>query len=395
MKNKLLILGAGSSHLPVIDLAKKMKIVTVVMDKNPSAIGFSICDKAINLDSINPSNVFNVAKKEHVSGILPTGDYSVYPAAYAAEKLGLPTIGTKIAKLVTCRSNLFQKFQNDGVPIPLGKKAKNVKQAIDIAKKIDFPLILKPGSSFGGSRGVIRVNNISELKSRFDHAMKNSLNDNIIIEEFIGGATHSIESLTVNEKTHVLAISDRERTSEVYCVDFRISYPSEQEDFLQTKIKFAVKKAIKSAGIKNGATHIEAISDNNRIYIHDFGARGGSGGYIPAVIVPNVCGINLMQKMILISLGKKIGSLKPRFKKSVVYGFFHPPPGKIKRIIGLNQVKQFPGVIDFQLHVKKGDRVSEITTGPERPGFYVVKGKNLDESKKRANLLENRFKILT
>jgi len=40
-----------------------------------------------------------------------------------------------------------------------------------------------------------------------------------------------------------------------------------------------------------------------------------------------------------------------------------------------NEYINYLGVIDIQLNVKKGDRISQITTGPERPGFYVLREK--------------------
>ena len=95
---KLLILGAGVSHIPIIKTAQKLGLFTVVMDKNPKALGLKIADKPICTNGAEKNEVFRVAKEQKVDGILSTGDYSVIPAAYASQKLGLPSIGYDIAQ---------------------------------------------------------------------------------------------------------------------------------------------------------------------------------------------------------------------------------------------------------------------------------------------------------
>ena len=95
---KLLILGGGTSHLPIIELTKKLHIFAIVIDKNKDATGLKTADRSFVMDGSNEHDVFKIAKQEKVDGILPTGDYSVFPSSYAAEKLGLPTFGIKIAK---------------------------------------------------------------------------------------------------------------------------------------------------------------------------------------------------------------------------------------------------------------------------------------------------------
>lgn len=394
MGNKILILGGGHVHLPIILTAKKMGLYTAVMDKNPYAPGFKICDKAIILNGNSKFNVHNVAKKENVDAILPTGEYAVVPAAFASENLGLQTIGTKIAELATNKAELFQKFTKDRVPIAPHKRVTTLKAAKKCASDIGFPIILKPGSSYGASRGVIKVNTMEELIRNFSYTLHKSFTKDVIVEKFLDGVAHSLETITVNGKTHVLAISDKIRTINKFCVDLSLLYPSEDRKKTQTELIRAAIKSIDSVGIRNGICHVEAMSINGKAYVFDFGARGGASGYIPALVVPNVCGINMMNKMISLLLGWKIGSLKPKYCHGVIYSFFHPTPGRIQKISGINNIKKFPWLVDFWLRAKKGDIILPLSDGLKRPGFFVVKGSNLAQAKKRLSLVEKTIKIV-
>ncbi len=392
---KLLILGGGTSHLPIIELTKKMHVFAIVIDKNKDAIGLKTADRSFVKDGSNEHDVFKIAKQEKVDGILPTGDYSVFPSSYAAEKLGLPTFGIKIAKLVTNRSMLFKKFLKDKVPTPKVVVTKNVNHAKKIAEKIGYPLILKPGSSFGGSRGVVKINSDIELARMFSYTKNNSLSKNVILEEFIDGIGHSVESITIKGKTTTLAISDRIRNTSFYCVDTRINYPSIQNDELKSKIVEAAKKAIRSSGMNCGPSHIEIISKSGKVYVHDFGARGGAGGFIPTVIVPLVSGVNMMEKIILMYLGMDVGKMIPQKKNYVTFGFFNPNPGRVKKITGVRKVKQFPWVVDINLRLKEGDKMPIITSGPDRAGYYVIKASNNKKIRERNELIKKYIHIKT
>jgi len=395
MRKKLLILGAGWSHIPGIRIAKKMGIFTVVMDKNPNAPGLKISDYGYILDGSNKENVLRIASKEGVDGILCTGDYSVIPASYASTKLGLSCIPYNIATLVSNKGKLFEKFRKCGVSLPKGKLVSNLKEAKSYAQELGFPIILKPASSFGGSRGVIRVENSAHLSERYYYCKKNNLDPKIIMEQFLPGIEHTIESITINGKTHTLAISDKIRTTGAYCVGLSLDYPSIQRKSIISKLKKQAGLAISASGIKNGVTHIEAISFKNEVYIIDFGARGGAGGYITSVVVPKLIGINMMEKMIQISLGEKISSLKPRFSQFVTYRFLSAKPGIVQEIKGIKKRKKIPGLIDLKVLVKKGDKIQILRNQLLRSGYFVVEGKNFKQIQERIKRIENTIKIVT
>ncbi|WP_162858682.1 ATP-grasp domain-containing protein [Candidatus Nitrosotenuis aquarius] len=395
MQKKLLILGGGVSHLAIINIANNMGLHTVVMDKNPAAKGLKIAKKAINLDGGNKEQVLSVAKAENIDGILSTGDYSVIPAAYAAEKINLVSLGSKTANLVTNKGELFSRFAKHGVPIPPRKVVTNFKDALGVVNKIGLPVILKPEYSYGASRGVIRVNSIEEFEKKFKFTQGFCLKKGIIIEKFIDGLEHTIESITINGKTSVLAISDKIRTSNPYCVATSLDYPSKQKKDIVRKLKLAAKKAIAASGIRNGASHIEAISLSGQVYVIDFGGRGGAGGFIPSVVVPRINGVNMMEAMIKIALGEKVGSLKPQFWNSVIYRFFVAEPGIVKSINGIRKAQKISWVVDLKIHVKKGDRIEVLSNQLLRPGYFVVVGKNNQEAEKRAKLIQELVKIKT
>lgn len=395
MKKKILILGGGLIHVPTIKTANQMGLFTVVMDLDPNAIGLKIAKKGIPLDGSNKKNVLRVAKSEKVHGILPTGDYSLTPAAYAAEKLGLNSMSLATSLLVTNKGKLFENFSKYGVPIPPRVLTKNLSESLSAVRKLGFPVILKPEYSFGASRGVIRVNAFSELEEKFKFTEKFCLKKGVVVEKYIDGLEHTIESLTIDGKTHIMAISDKIRVSDPYCVGISLDYPSKENSNIIKKLENAARKAIMASGIRNGATHIEAISRNGKVFVIDFGGRGGAGGFIPAVIIPKINGINMIKCMIQLALGEQISSLFPQYSRSVVYRFFTAKPGVVKKITGVKKVKKFSWLLGIHLSVTKGDVVEVLSNQTLRPGYFIVTGKSIQQAEKRAKLVQSLVKIDT
>jgi len=260
---------------------------------------------------------------------------------------------------------------------------------------IHFPVIVKPTLAMGGSRGVIRVNDLEHLKIGFELAQQASRNGSILIEEFLEGIEHSIESLVYHSKSYTLAISDKARTEGTYCVDTNLNYPSLFPFYVQRQMCDIAQMAASAIGIENGATHIEMIVTSSGPKIIDFGARGGGAGFIPSVIVPHVSGVNMIQEMMRMALGEKPSELNPKWQRGAVYHFFTPPSGIVIKISGLEEAAKTNGLVDFGLKIEIGDYVPFVTNGLQRSGQFVVVADTLKSALERAEEVERLVKIET
>ncbi|MBK7139349.1 MAG: ATP-grasp domain-containing protein [Bacteroidetes bacterium] len=72
-----------------------------------------------------------------------------------------------------------------------------------------FPIIIKPDKSFGGSRGVSKINFIEQAQQAFDFASQASFNRKVVIENCAEGIEYSCEVLVFNKQTSVLAIGQK------------------------------------------------------------------------------------------------------------------------------------------------------------------------------------------
>ena len=116
-------------------------------------------------------------------------------AARVREALGIP--GTSVRSSWLCRDKPAMKevLRKGGVRCALSTGASSVQEALDFAKEVGFPLILKPRDGAGAS-GTARVNNVEQLLA----AARNLGLDagrSVAVEEFIEGHEAFYDTLTV------------------------------------------------------------------------------------------------------------------------------------------------------------------------------------------------------
>lgn len=395
MTKTLMILQGGPVQANIVKLAKKMGLNTIVIDRDPDAIGLKVADVGEAVDVIDKEAALKLAIEYHVNGVLAGGDVSLPTAAYISEKLGLIGLTPEQAEIATNKELYYNEFKKNFIPYPKTKIVSTLEECYKAIEDIGYPSIIKPTTSFGGSRGVRRINDINDVDESFDFAKKASKNGRVMVEEFIDGEEHTIESLILNGENNVLAISDKERIKNMYCVATSLNYPSKLPEKTLRKMELIAQKVADAIELKNWISHIEVITYNGEIKLIDFGARGGGAGYIPTMIVPHISGVYMMEEFIKMILGEKNNDIKIKQNNAVVYRFFTPNPGKIVEIQGIDELQHIENLLDFHLNVKVGDYISNVNTQLDRAGYFVIKANSLDSALKDVKKVENIVKFIT
>ena len=250
--SKLLILGAGQMQVPIIALAKQLGHTTIVADFDPSAPGFKYADVKSTISTIDKDAVLELAKSEHVDGILTTSDYPVRVVAYVGEKLGLPAMTQQVAEACTNKYQQRLLFRDNGINTPFFVQCD---ANSDLSSLKEFPYIVKPVDS-SASRGVERVNTMKQLKEAVNTACGLSRSGNAIVESFIGGKEFSVETLTQKGVTYIIQITEKLTRGEEqgYFVEDTHIEPARISDEEAEAIRTEVLRATKAVGVNNCPT---------------------------------------------------------------------------------------------------------------------------------------------
>jgi len=317
---RILILGAGEMQIPVIQKVNEMGYESIALDYDENAIGFMHAKRKYVVSSTDSDKVLEVAKAEHADAILTTSDYPVNVVAKVSKILGLPAMLPEVANICTNKFLQRKLFSDNGINAP---KFCLLSDNVDLKSFKEFPYIVKPVDS-SASRGVKKVNDITELSEAINEARGFSRTGKVLIEQYIGGKEFSVETLTQNGETTIANITEKLVIGEEYgyFVEDTHIEPARITDNEWNLIEEEVKKALKLIKADNCPSHTEVKLWKGKPYIIEMACRLG-GDYITSDLVPLSTGIDMLANLVRLSLGIPVEREKTIRKVSCVQ-FLNP-----------------------------------------------------------------------
>lgn len=307
---KLMILGGGLYLIPVIKKAHELGIYVITVDYLPNNIAHSYSDEYHNVSVVEKEKILELAKKLKVDGITSfVNDVGVVTAAYVAEKLSLSFPCSYEAATILQDKGKFRKFLEDNnFNVPHSKRYSDLTSPFNDIDYFEWPVIVKPTDSCG-SRGVTKVENVSELETAIRLAINNSYNGSYIIEDFITfkGYHSSADSFTINGKLVFNVFSDQlfDSNSENRYAPTEIIWPSTMEIKNQEYLTTELQRLMNILKMKTGIYNIETcVGTNGKPYIMEVSPRGG--GCRIAEIQKLAYGIDLIEYEVRASVGLEL-----------------------------------------------------------------------------------------
>ena len=223
-----------------------------------------------------------VAAVRRIQGHLPvdrmeaTVEAHVLPVAKVREECGIP--GTSVRTTWICRDKPTMKdvLREAGIATAQSLGAKTADEAREFAKRVGYPLILKPRGGAGAS-GTCKADNDGELEQAIE-ASGLAHGQSVAVEEFVEGHEGFYDTLTVNGQirhdfvTHyfpnVLEAMRTRWISPQFVVTNRIDTV---EDYAQ--VREMGKRVIEAIGIDTAPTHMEWFFGPQGLKFSEIGCR--------------------------------------------------------------------------------------------------------------------------
>lgn len=404
-KKNLLIIGGGIEQIPAYKLAKKRGLTIVGTDVNSDAPALKLADHCLMASTRDPKAtliaVKSFSKKLKIHGVMTIANDVALTVSIVSNALNLPGISLESSKKVSDKLLMKNAFKLSGVSTPWFTSVKNLNELKKIISSNIFNrFVIKP-SDGRGARGVILIDKNTDLKWAFSEAKKYGSSGKIILEEFINGLQLSTESFLLNGKVFTPAISERNYEDLEkffpYFIENGGTIPANINKNMKIKIDKLIKDGAKALGVSEGIVKGDIVinSDGTPMIIEL--ALRLSGGWFASHQTPAATGVNLVDIVISHALGKKISaqSLLPKKKMATAIRYWFPEPGKIKEIIGENNLKKLKGLIAYGFLKKKGDIQKKVKMHADRFGYIMVTAKNRKDAIKQVNTGLAMIKIIT
>jgi len=371
---RLLIIGASVLQLPAILKAREQGLYVGVIDMNPDAAGVKFADKFYKVSTIDIPGVIAAAVDFVPDGVMTLAtDMPMRSVAAVAEYFGLPGISPSVALNATDKVAMIECFKNNNVPAPWFYAISSRSGFIDLLKHVAPPFVLKPNDS-SGSRGVVLVTDNKMAIEAYEYSSSASRSGMVLVEEYLSGPEVSVEMLTIDGQSYVIAITDKLTTGAPHFVEMGHSQPSMLPESTLEKIKDVAIKAVKAIKIDNSPAHVELIVTSNGPKLVELGARLG-GDCITSHLVPLSTGIDMIQASIQLALGLK-PDITHRLDKGSAIRYLRSDEGAFDHVEGINEVNKLNGVKHIEIVKQVGDKISTVHGSGDRIGYVICQADN-------------------
>ena len=399
MIKKILIANRGEIAVRIIRACREMGIRTVAIysEADKDSLHTKLADESICIGPA-PSAKSYLNVKAILEAACLTGADSIHPGygflsenpsfARICEEMGIKFIGPsyKLIELLGNKSKAKETMKKAGVPVVQGSEGliKSKSEALEIAAKIKYPVMLK-ASAGGGGKGIRIAYSEEELKKGYDivkQEAKVSFNDDsLYLEKFIENPRHVEIQVLADEHGNCVHLGERDCSIQRRNQKMIEETPSGILDEKTRKImgETAVK-AVKEIGYTNAGT-IEFLVDKNKdFYFMEMNTRV----QVEHPITEMVTGIDIVKEQIRIANGEKL-----KFDQDDIKFFGHSMEVRINAEDPDKNFMPCPGLITG-LHLPGGNGVrvdTAIYSGYAVPPTYdsmlakiIVHGKDREES---------------
>jgi pyruvate carboxylase subunit A len=355
MLKKVLIANRGEIAIRVMRACRELDIRTVAVysEADRDALFAKYADEAYCIGAppaaesyLNIKKIIGVAKESGAQGIHPGyGFLAENPSfAYSCEREGIKFIGpsSKVIELMGNKIAARKEMTRAGVPITPGTPdcVSEYDEARVVAKKIGYPIIVKP-SGGGGGIGMTIVHNEEDLKKGLEMSSKIAASTfgmpEIFIEKYIEHPRHIEFQVLADSHGHVVHLGERECSIQRRHQKLIEEAPSPAlTPELRIRMGEVAVKAARQIGYESAGT-IEFIFSNGEFYFMEMNTRI----QVEHPVTEMVTGIDLLKEQLRIASGEPLSfnqadvcmngwAIECRINAEDPLNNFIPSPGKLR-----------------------------------------------------------------
>lgn len=321
-KQKIMILGGGPNRIGQgiefdyccvhASLAlKQLGFETIIVNCNPETVStdYDTSDK-LYFEPLTLEDVLSIYEKEKPVGVIAQfGGQTPLNLAADLEKNGVKILGTapSVIDLAEDRDLFRAMMEKLEIPMPESGMAVNVEEALEIAEKIGYPVMVRPSYVLGG-RGMEVVHDAESMVGYMKAAVGVTPDRPILIDRFLGHATEC-EADAISDGTHafVPAVMEHIELAGVHSGDSACIIPSKyiSEENVKT-IKEYTRKIAEEMHVK-GLMNMQYAIENGKVYVLEANPRASRT--VP--LVSKVCNIRMVPLAIDIVTSELTGRPSP------------------------------------------------------------------------------------
>ncbi len=305
-KPKIMILGSGPNRIGqgiefdyccvhAASALRKLGFETIMVNCNPETVStdYDTSDK-LYFEPLTLEDVLSIHEKEKPLGVIAQfGGQTPLNLAADLKKAGVNILGTTPETIDFAEDrDLFRAMMEKlEIPMPESGMAVTVEDALEIAERIGYPVMVRPSYVLGG-RGMEVVHDAETLKVYMNAAVDVTPDRPILIDRFLHNAMEcEADAISDGENVFVPAVMEHIELAGVHSGDSACILPSlniSPENV--ATIKEYTKKIAKEMDVR-GLMNMQYAIENGKVYVLEANPRASRT--VP--LVSKVCNIQMVQ----------------------------------------------------------------------------------------------------
>src|SRR5687767_850598 len=287
-KKKIIVLGSGPNRIGQgiefdyccvhgLLAIKECGYESIMINCNPETVStdFDMADK-LYFEPVYWEHIREIIEHEKPDGVIvQLGGQTALKLAEKLHEKGIKIIGTEFDNMDIAedRGRFSDMLKDLGIPYPDYGTAYSVDEAIVVANKVGYPVLVRPSYVLGGQRMRIVIND-DELEKAVISLLKHIPGNKILVDHFLDRCQEAeIDAICDGEKFHVMGIMEHIEPAGIHSGDsnavlpaFNLS-PLEIQDMVDYAKKIALELKVK------GLINIQFAIKETKVYVIEANPR--------------------------------------------------------------------------------------------------------------------------
>ncbi len=249
----------------------------IMINCNPETVStdFNMADK-LYFEPIfweHIQEIFELEKPEGV--IVQLGGQTALKLAETFHKKGIKIMGTSYTALDLAedRGRFSDLLKELNIPYPKYGQADDAQEAIDIANRVTYPVLVRPSYVLGGQRMRIVIND-DELERHVLEIFKHMPDNKVLIDQFLDRAKEAeVDAICDGDDVHIMGIMEHIEPAGIHSGDSSAVLPTYSlSDHVIEKMKEYTRKLAFALETK-GLINIQFAIKNEEVYVIEANPR--------------------------------------------------------------------------------------------------------------------------
>ncbi|MFK8038648.1 MAG: carbamoyl-phosphate synthase large subunit [Crocinitomicaceae bacterium] len=269
-KKKIVVLGSGPNRIGQgiefdyscvhgVLAAKECGYETIMINCNPETVStdFDTADK-LYFEPVFWEHIYDIIRHEKPEGVIvQLGGQTALKLAEKLERYGIKIMGTSFdaLDLAEDRGRFSALLEKNNIPFPKYGVVESAEQALELAKDLGYPLLVRPSYVLGGQKMKIVLND-EELEHHVVDILHELPDNQILLDHFLGGAIEAeADAICDGENVKIIGVMQHIEPAGIHSGDsYAVLPPYNLGDFVMSQIEDITKKIaveLQTVGLMN------------------------------------------------------------------------------------------------------------------------------------------------